>query len=140
MNSSDQADKRLDFLAAPKPGPLTVLLCEDDALIRMATTELLEDLGHVVIDTDTASAALAALAENRIDILMTDIGLPDMPGTQLAERARRHRPGLPVIFATGHSEIDGFSPDAKTAILLKPYDIATIEEAIEKVRPAASAE
>ena len=119
-------------MAPVLPGPardtavLTVLLCEDDALIRMATTEMLEDLGHQVIGTGTAQAALAALHDHRVDVLMTDIGLPDMPGTKLAQQARTTQPDLWVIFATGHAEIDGFSRDASTSVLPKPYDSASL--------------
>ena len=119
---------------------LTVLLCEDDALIRMATTEMLEDLGHKVIGTGTAQAALAALQDHRVDILMTDIGLPDMPGTKLAQQARTVHPDLPVIFATGHAEIEGFSPDAGTCFLAKPYDSAALAAVLKDLQAPLSVE
>lgn len=117
-----------------RPAACKVLLCEDDVLIRMATVDMLEDLGHTAVETGTAKAALEALAECGFDILITDIGLPDMLGTALVERARAQVPRLAVIFATGHSTVEGFPPDAVTEILVKPYDISLLAQAISKLR------
>ncbi|MDT8855721.1 response regulator [Paracoccaceae bacterium Fryx2] len=119
---------------APKPAGLTLLLCEDDVLIRMATADMLEDLGHRVIATGTARSALDALSKDEIDILITDIGLPDMPGTSLAALARTQFPGLAVIFATGHAKVEGFPPDDSTGIVQKPYDSSFLAEVIATLR------
>lgn len=113
---------------------LTIVLCEDDALIRLAITEMLQDLGHVVIATGTAKDALAALAAQKVDVLMTDLGLPDLPGLEMARQARVLLPDLSVIFATGQSLVDGCVPDAKTEILLKPYTSDLLAVVIEKVK------
>ena len=112
---------------------LTLLLCEDDTLICMATTEMLEDLGHKVIAVGTAALALATLAANPVDVLITDVGLPDMSAAKLVELARSQWPDLAVIFATGHFAVDGFPPDDKTGILIKPYDSILLAGAIAKV-------
>ena len=122
-------------LAPPAPSAvaLTVLLCEDDAFIRMDTTEMLQDLGCTVIETSTAKAALAALAVNSVDILMTDVGLPDMPGDRLATEARAIDPSLLVVFATGHSTVEGFPADNRTCVLSKPYDSTALEACIKSL-------
>ncbi|MBC7477247.1 MAG: response regulator [Pseudorhodobacter sp.] len=117
--------------AVPK---LTVLLCEDDAFIRMDTGEMLQDLGCTVTETSTAKAALAALQENSFDILMTDVGLPDMPGNRLATEARAIDPGLQVIFATGHSTVEGFAEDDRTCVLSKPYDSTALDACLRAMR------
>jgi PAS domain S-box-containing protein len=120
--------------APARPSAIKVLLCEDDGLIRMATVDMLEDLGHEVVATGTAKAALEALEQATFDILITDIGLPDMPGTKLVEHARAQIPTLAVIFATGHLSVDGFPPDAVTETLVKPYDITMLAQAIKRLR------
>ncbi|MDP3321890.1 MAG: response regulator, partial [Bosea sp. (in: a-proteobacteria)] len=135
------AEQRRQALEAPRSTQpastpdrkLTVLLCEDDALIAMATLDMIEDLGHAVIETGTARDALAMLAKTEIDLLLTDVGLPDMSGTALAARVRESCPGLPVIFATGHSRVEGAEADDRTALVVKPYQSWDIEAAIAKV-------
>ena len=122
---------------APVPtaeiGVKTILVCEDDWLIRASTVELLEDLGHSVIEAADAKSALAALSERHIDILVTDVGLPDMSGIMLAERARAILPSLPVIYATGHSNHEGIEPGPGVQLVVKPYSGETLAAAIAAV-------
>ncbi|HEX2264911.1 MAG TPA: response regulator, partial [Solirubrobacterales bacterium] len=80
-----------------------VLIVEDEALILMAAVDMLEEIGHEVLTASNAEAAMAVLAGgDPVDVMLTDINLPDMNGEELARQARRLRPGLPVVFATGH--------------------------------------
>ncbi|MBM3604851.1 MAG: response regulator, partial [Alphaproteobacteria bacterium] len=116
------------------PRPLVIVLCEDDALIRMSVADMLEDLGHTVLPARNAGIALAHLEKHDVDLLLTDVGLPDMPGTQLAEQARAARPDLPVIFATGHSAVEGAVPGSMTGLLVKPFDATALECAINAIR------
>lgn len=76
---------------------------------------------------------LAALEKNRVDILMTNIGLPDLPGTRLAAEVRGRHPNMNIIFATGHVTVDGFPPDATTAILTEPCATGILAEAIRNL-------
>ncbi|AKK64452.1 hypothetical protein FE36_11715 [Xanthomonas oryzae pv. oryzicola] len=79
-----------------------VLVVEDDEQVRLLVTELLSELGYqadVVADADAALPILAS--SRRIDLLVTDVGLPGLNGRQLAEIARQSRRDLPVIFMTG---------------------------------------
>jgi CheY-like chemotaxis protein len=110
--------------------PLTILLVEDDDLIRANTLEMLEDLGHSVIEAGTATEALEQLRAGEIDTLVTDLGLPDMSGAELASFARQHKPSLGVVFATGNDHAPDGAVDG--AILLKkPYDSLALRAALK---------
>ena len=126
---------------APSAGTGTgrrALLCEDDALIRLVTGEMLLELGLEVIEASTAAEALAALAATPVDLLITDVGLPDLSGIELAARVRASTPALPILFATGQVDPTGAEPIAASAILSKPYDIARLREAIARLVPGAA--
>jgi CheY-like chemotaxis protein len=114
---------------------LSVLLVEDEVLIRMSTADVLETQGHEVVEAGTGAEALAILADRPVDILLADIGLPGMSGTELAVEARKLHPGLPTIFATGHQNIPGLEElGLSDAILLsKPYDDDALERAIVRI-------
>jgi CheY-like chemotaxis protein len=102
-----------------------ILFVEDDELIRIATADLLESLGHAVFEAADADKALSILEGTEVDILMTDIGLPGMSGSVLAAEARRANPELKVIFATGAGGASVGNGDDATHgafLLRKPYD------------------
>ena len=83
----------------------TVLVVEDDAAVRLLVTEVLGDLGYQALDAIDGKSALPILqSKQRIDLLVTDVGLPGLNGRQLAEIARQSRPGLKVLFITGYAE------------------------------------
>mgnify|MGYP006402703447 FL=1 len=112
---------------------LRVLLVEDEALIRINTTDMLEDMGHAVVDAGTAAEALEAASAQEFDILVTDVGLPDMKGGELAKELRRQQPGIGIVFATGESQIpEGADEDA--VLLTKPYTDETLKAALDKIR------
>src|SRR5690606_5448992 len=85
--------------------PITVMLCEDEALIRISTADYLQDSGMIVVEAGTAGEAAAAAGDHPIDILVTDVNLPDMSGLQLTLKLRETLPELPVIFATGDRDV-----------------------------------
>lgn len=113
-------------LARPLSPKSKILLVEDDALIRMATCDMLVDLGQTVIEAGSAHEALAALAKEPVDILITDLGLPGMSGDDLARQIRRDYPQIFIIFATGQSEMPELDGERK-ALLRKPYSREEIE-------------
>lgn len=132
------AASSLPRLRTPQPNAgrarsLNVLFVEDDELIRMATVDMLEGLGHVVFEAGDAMEALRLLAEVPVDVLMTDLGLPGMSGGRLALEACRLKPALKVIYATG---ADGCNrsesePAAEAvATLYKPYNVAGLDSAL----------
>jgi CheY-like chemotaxis protein len=82
-----------------------VLLVEDDDSVRMLASDLLGELGYDPIEAATPDMAITRLAAGeKFSLLVTDIGLPGMNGRQLADIARSHLPGLPVLFMTGYAE------------------------------------
>jgi signal transduction histidine kinase/CheY-like chemotaxis protein len=91
---------------APVAGGETVLVVDDEPLVRMLCVEQLEELGYAVIEAGDGPSALKILATKQpIDLLVTDVGLPrGMNGRQLADAARMHRPDLEVLFVTGYAE------------------------------------
>jgi signal transduction histidine kinase/DNA-binding response OmpR family regulator len=112
---------------------LTVLFVEDDELIRVATIDMLTNLGHAVFEAGDAAAALAILENNAVDILMTDLGLPGMSGGRLAAEACRLKPDLKVIFATGGdgaAATDGELARDRAIMLHKPYDSFALNAAL----------
>ena len=110
---------------------LRVLLVEHNERIRSSTTELLQELGHTVTDAGSGEAAMVLLRASRIDVLMTDLGLPGMSGEVFAAEARAIQPELRIVFATGsalapHVVGDGITP----VLLLKPYDRSGLQAAL----------
>ena len=99
----------LEAQSPPPPrseGSETVLVVDDEPLVRMIATEQLEELGYTVLEADNGRSALEVLNSDRqINLLVTDVGLPNgMNGRQLAEAARLSRPRLEVLFITGYAE------------------------------------
>ncbi|MET0258663.1 MAG: ATP-binding protein [Methylobacterium sp.] len=92
---------------APQAGQgRTVLVVDDEPTVRMLVTEILEELGYVAIEAVDGAGGLAVLQSDvRLDLLVTDVGLPGgMNGRQMAEAGRVVRPGLKVLFITGYAE------------------------------------
>jgi signal transduction histidine kinase/DNA-binding response OmpR family regulator len=115
------------------PRARRALLVEDDAMVRMVTADLLTELGYQVSEHSTGAEALAALRDIDPDLLMTDIGLPDMDGIEVAREAVRIAPDLAVIIASGAiaSGTDGFT------FLEKPYDAARLRHAVGRALQGA---
>ena len=122
--------------AAARSGgkPLRVLVVEDDGLIRLATADMLEELGHAVLEARDAREALELLEREAVDVLLTDDGLPGMSGRDLAAQVRRRRPSMKIIFASGRSVVSEASAgdELSDAVqLLKPYDIKGLKAALD---------
>jgi len=103
----------------------TVMVVEDDPSVRMIILDVLEELGYRHLEAPDGQRALPILQSGeRIDLLVTDVGLPNMNGRQLAEIARAARPGLKVLFVTGYAEKaavrHGFL-EPGMAMLMKPF-------------------
>ena len=121
--------------AAPPATPTAlndrvVLLVEDEASIRAQAREALRDLGCQVIEANDGPGGLLILrSEVRIDLLVSDVGLPGLNGRQLADTGRETRPDLPVILITGYA---GTSLDLRLApgmiVLRKPFSLSTLTE------------
>jgi PAS domain S-box-containing protein len=116
-----------------------VLIVEDQAIVRLLIVDVLNELGYRALETADSGAALRILqSSQRIDLLVTDIGLPGLNGRQLAEAARVTRPQLRVLFATGYAEKAAGSSflEPGMEIITKPFAMdelaARIRQMIER--------
>ena len=114
--------------AAPKP--IRILVCEDNIDIRDTTIDMLSVMGHHAMSAGDGQTALSILTSNPIDVLLTDVGLPDMPGTLLANRAKSRFPALDVIFATGEGSDTDTSKLGAARTLIKPFTFDQLAAAI----------
>lgn len=113
-------------LPAAESRPLTIIAVDDDPLVLMNTTAMLEDLGHTVIDALSGLEALDKLrAIGAVDLVITDQAMPQMTGSQLASHIRAEWPELPVVLATGYSELPPGGNDALPK-LSKPFSQADL--------------
>ncbi len=111
------------------PQPLTVLFVDDDDLVRHAVTKIIEGKGFSVVAAKSAGDALSIIAQQHVDVLFTDIVMPDRDGVELAKIAKMIRPDLKVMFITGYvsraSEAMLLGP-----LLFKPLRAHQIEAAL----------
>ncbi|MCJ2081446.1 PAS domain S-box protein [Methylobacterium sp. J-090] len=125
--AAETAELPADLADAPRAEQgQTVLIVDDEPTVRMLVTEVLEDLGYTAIEAADGAAGLKVLQSDvRLDLLVTDVGLPGgMNGRQMADAGRAVRPGLKVLFITGYAEnaVLGngtLSPDMQ--VLTKPF-------------------
>jgi CheY-like chemotaxis protein/two-component sensor histidine kinase len=113
----------------------TILVVEDDDDVRAHTAALLRELGYRIVEAPGGAAALRLLEDEAVDLLFTDLGLPGgMNGRELAEAARRKRPGLKTLFTTGYARegvADG-APPGEIELVLKPFTFAALAERIRR--------
>lgn len=116
-----------------------LLVVEDDDIVRMLMVEVLDELGYAAIEADCAAAALKILQDpaQPLALLMTDVGLPDMRGEELAAKARELRPLLPVLFASGYAE--NVSVPEGMHMIGKPFGIDQLRDKVVAIlgNPAA---
>ena len=116
----------------------TILVIDDEPSVRMLIAEVLADAGFAAIEAADGPSALTIIESNaRIDLLITDVGLPGgLNGRQIADAARVQRPGLKVLFVTGYAEnvaSQGSQMDAGMSLITKPFEIATLAQKIREV-------
>jgi PAS domain S-box-containing protein len=112
----------------------TVLVVEDEPVVRGVIMEMLQDQGYRALEAVDGPSGLRILRLNkRIDLLVTDVGLPGMNGRQLADQARETRPDLKILFITGYAEnvaiADGFLQPGMEMIT-KPFDLDNLSRRI----------
>ena len=117
-------------------GDETILLVEDEEIIRLMLVEILRQQGYTVLDARLAADALALAArhDKPIHLLVTDMSMPGMNGWDLAKTLRAARPGIPVLFTSGHNDHE-FSQwgemEPPVEHLFKPF---SMEEFLRKAR------
>lgn len=110
-----------------------VLVVDDDSLVAESTVSMLEHLGHQAVITTSGSLALETLrAEPQIDLVITDQVMPGMTGLELARRMRQIRPELPIILATGYSDLTQRRTEPGVTTLDKPYHLEKLAAMIAR--------
>jgi CheY-like chemotaxis protein len=103
----------------------TVLIVEDDPAVRVLVCAVLKELGYAYVEAGDASTAVPIIeSDQRIDLMISDVGLPGMNGRQLAEIGRQIRPELKVLFITGYAEhaaVRGGFLDPGMQLITKPF-------------------
>jgi CheY-like chemotaxis protein len=115
-----------------------ILVVDDDPLVAMSTADMLEDLGHKVIEASSADQALKILEDGQtVDLLLTDHAMPGMTGIELARIVRSRRPTMPVLLATGYSDLPA-GQKIDVPRLSKPYMQNELREQINRLLSAAA--
>jgi signal transduction histidine kinase/CheY-like chemotaxis protein len=115
----------------------TVLLVDDEELVRMSTADMLIDLGYVVVEAATAHEALQLVLRGlKPDLLVTDHLMPGMNGAQLARALKADRPELPVLIVSGYAEAEGV--DADLPRLTKPFRNAELAASLSTLSPGGA--
>jgi len=122
----------------PMAKSIAVLVVEDEPAVRMVIAELLSDRGFTVLEAHSGRSGLNVLETSvRIDLLLTDVGLPGgMNGRQLADAARRLRPGLKVLFLTGYAEsaaVGSGRMEQGMEVMTKPFDLVALGDRVQNM-------
>ncbi|WP_066658322.1 MULTISPECIES: CHASE3 domain-containing protein [unclassified Sphingomonas] len=121
-------------------GDEVILVVEDEERVRHMSVDTLRELGYVVVQASDANQALTVLTiQPRIDLLFTDIVMPDMNGRVLSDRAREQRPGLKVLYTTGYTRnaiVHNGMLDHDVAFIAKPF---TVQQLATKIREVLDA-
>lgn len=114
----------------------TILVVEDDAIVRMLIVDVLEELEFQVLEAADAEEALKVVEDsnNVINLMMTDVGLPDMDGKQLATKVRELRPDLPILFASGYAE--SIDVPEGMHVIGKPFSIDQLRDKVKAILAA----
>jgi len=119
-------------------GGVTILVVEDDDAVRRHAFEVLGELGYRVLEAGEAETALRLIDDERaIALLFTDIGLPgELNGRNLADEAKRRRPGLKVLFTSGYTRnaiIHNGVLDPGVDLIVKPFTVDALAAKIARV-------
>ncbi|MFN7951401.1 MAG: ATP-binding protein [bacterium] len=140
--------QRTDEDRAPSPeqrpsigGTERVLVVEDEAMVRSFVREVLSEAGYRVLEAAGAEEALGLCGEQNgsLDLLLTDVVMPNMSGVELAERATQRAPSLKVVFMSGFAEeAFGGVVDAERVLLRKPFTSEALLRTLRRVLDAES--
>ncbi len=111
---------------------MTILVADDEELVRTVVVRLLQFLGHEVVEVGTGEAALTTLKERSdIELALLDEQMPGLRGSEVLAQLRAFRPHMPVLLSSGNSGVEANDPHA--VLLGKPYRLDTLEAALAKV-------
>jgi CheY-like chemotaxis protein len=124
--------------AGPPLASKTILLVDDEELVRTGTADMLTDMGHVVRQAASGAQALQMLRDERFDALVSDYLMPGMTGVELLEEVRRQGRDLPALLITGFAAISAETA-AEHRRLAKPFRRADLAVALAGLFPADAA-
>ncbi|SIQ01698.1 PAS fold-containing protein [Rhizobium sp. RU33A] len=139
MAREHQAAAENSPASAPEPTNRTtfekmrILIVEDEPLILMSTVDMVEELGHAVDEARSAEEAIQILDKKSIDVLLTDVGLPGMAGTDLARIVRERWPSVRIVFASGDNAAKSASGITDALQLSKPFTIDELKSIMGQV-------
>jgi CheY-like chemotaxis protein len=124
------ADARAAEEAIAEQHPAEILVVEDNEEVGHFAEALLIELGHSVTLARSGEEALELARLRNFDVVFSDVVMPGMGGLRLAERLAKEKPDLPVILATGYSQEIAQSGSGGRPVILKPYRLATLSQAL----------
>jgi signal transduction histidine kinase len=129
----DLAKERVARAARGRARGASVLLVEDDARVAGLTVAMLDSISMRATHVPNVSAALKALSNGlQVDVVLSDVMMPGgKSGLDLAAEIRRSRPSLPIVLTTGYAEAAAGARCAGIPVLLKPYEIEALADALE---------
>ncbi len=139
LGEPEDTDAPADLAQAPRARQgETVLVVDDEATVRMLVADVLGELGYTVVEAEDGAAGLEVLrSDARLDLLITDVGLPGgLNGRQVADAARALRPGLRVLFITGYAETAVLSHgylEPGMHVLTKPFAMEALAGRIKEL-------
>lgn len=116
--------------AVPNQPRAEILVVEDNAEVGRFADTLLTELGHSVTLATSGEEALELTRQRKFDVVFSDVVMPGMGGLRLAEKLADEKPDLPVILATGYSQEISESGSGGRPVILKPYRLATLSQAL----------
>jgi two-component system, NtrC family, response regulator len=126
---------------SPSSPRARILVVDDEASLRRIAQYRLAEAGYEVVLAQNGSEALAALAASPIDLVVTDLKMPGLPGEELVREVLRREPGLPVIVVTGHGTVEGAVDAMKQGVadyVLKPVSWDEMLVTVQRVLEAAA--
>ena len=123
--------------AATEQPPASILVVEDNEEVGAFAETLLSELGHKVTRASSGEEALDLARAQQFDIVLSDVVMPGMGGLKLAQMLSEEQPQLPVVLATGYSQEITETGSGGRPVILKPYRLATLSEALASAMAGA---